>query len=292
MLCSKVAPNFLIEYLTELTSMTGSIKLGLLQMDAGPDKHDNLERIETGLSEIDGEPDIVVTPEYMMGMEDGKVTKDLVRDNSEPIDGRYVSTAKDMAKEHGVALLTTAYVRDGKNVYNTSIFTDEEGEIAGAYRKMHLFDAFGYKESDLFSRGDEVTVIDWRDIKIGLATCFDVRFPELFRILNFRGADLVLVPSGFYEGEHKGDQWKALINARAHENNFFVAGVNHPEPHFVGESIVSSPLGYEVTLLGEDEEFRTVEIDLDEIEESEKRMPINKLTRPDLYKRFSPYDGE
>ena len=272
--------------------MPESLQIGMLQMDAGPDKEVNLERIGEGISDLRGNPDIVVTPEYMMGMEDGGVTRELVRKNSEPMRSGYVSKARELAEANGVALLTTAYVEEEDDIYNTSIFIKEDGEIGGTYRKVHLFDAFGHRESDLFSWGDGVTVVNWNGIKVGLATCFDVRFPELFRIMNFRGADLILVPSGFYAGEHKGKQWETLINARAHENNFFVAGVNHPEPHFVGRSIVSSPLGYEVERFGGDEEYGLVEVDLGEIKESRERMPIKKLARHKFYRRFAPYDGD
>ncbi len=258
-------------------------------MDAGPEKYENLERLERKISETEGEPDIVITPEYMMGMKEGKVTKDLIDKNSENMDSKYVSTARNIAKERSVALLTTAYITDGGKTYNTSIFIDKKGEILGTYRKIHLFDAFGHKESELFTHGAEVNLIDWRGLKVGLATCFDVRFPELFRIMNFRGADLVLMPSGFYDGEYKSSQWRTLINARAHENNFFVAGINHPKPHFVGNSMVSSPLGYEMVRLGGAEEVGLTEIEPAEIAESEKKMPTKEMAQFDLYKKFPPY---
>ena len=272
--------------------MSESLQIGMLQMDAGPDKDENLERVGEGTSDLGGSPDIVVTPEYMMGIIDGKVTEELIQKNSEPLKSEYISTVRKIAEDHDVALLTTLYEEDEGEIYNTSVFIGRDGDLKGKYRKVHLFDAFGYKESDLFARGGEVTVIEWKDLKIGLATCFDLRFPELFRIMNSRDTDIVLIPSGFYEGEYKTEQWKAIINARAHENNFFVAGVNHPKPHFVGNSMVSSPLGYEVERFGGTEESGIVELEIHDIAESEKRMPINELTQPNFYKRFAPYDGD
>lgn len=268
--------------------MEKQVKLGLLQISSGPDMGENLKKLSRAIGKLEKHPDIVITPEYFTGLKDGKPTVEMVKKNAIDLDSDLVDKMKEKAKEIDSALLFTVYLEE-KGFYNASIFLNSSGEIEGVYRKTHLFDAFGHIESELFSPGEKVEVFDWRDYRMGLATCFDLRFPELFRIMSHKGADLVLVPSGFYSGEHKAEQWRTLIQSRAHENNFFVIGVNQPEPHFVGESMAASPLGYGVERLGGREEVRTIEIGLEEVNESKETLPINRLSRPDFYRSYEPY---
>lgn len=268
--------------------MTSQINLGLLQISTGPSKERNLEKVTESIDNLESDLDILVTPEYLMGLEDGIPSEELVKRNAMSVDSDFFDVLKEKAEETNTSILFTAY-RKENGIFNSSIFVDETGSIRGVYDKIHLFDAFGYKESEIFQPGDDVVTFEWQDIGIGLATCFDLRFSELFRIMMFAGADLVLVPSGFYSGTYKENQWETLISARAHENNLFVVGVNQPKPHFVGKSTVASPLGYEVESLGENEEFRTVKIDMNEVRDSKEKMPMDKSPRFDLYREFDPY---
>ncbi len=269
--------------------MPKTIKLGLLQIKTGPDKRDNLEKVSGLIDDFDDRPDIVITPEYLMGLREGEITTGILEENAESLESEFVQTLAGKAEELGVAMLLTTYRPVEGDFFNSSVFVDSEGEVRAVYDKIHLFDAFEHKESEFFRHGEDVVVFDWGDYKIGLATCFDLRFPELFRIMQIKGADIVLVPSGFYQGSYKSNQWRTLIGARAHENNFFVAGVNQPQPYFVGESMVCSPLGYEVDKLGVGEESKIVEIRMGEVEEAKNNMPIIDLLRSDIYRDFKPY---
>lgn len=268
--------------------MSNRKKLGLLQLATGPGKTQNVEKVEELLENLDDDLDLAITPEYLMGLEDGKPTRNFVRENAEPLESNFVNKFREKAAELGVSILFTMYRKDN-DYYNSSVFVDNSGRICGVYDKVHLFDAFGHKESELFQRGDEVVTFDWEGLKVGLATCFDLRFPELFRIMGFAGADLVLVPSGFYAGSHKSEQWRTLIGSRAHENNFFVVAVNQPGSHFVGESMAASPLGYKVDSLEKEKEVGTVELDFGEVAESQEKMPMDELTRSEFYRKYEPY---
>lgn len=262
--------------------MATKISLGLLQIRTSKNREQNLEKAENAIDELDNTPDIFITPEYLMGLKNGNPTRDLVEKNAVSVKSEFFNSLKDKAREMGVSILFTAYLKkDG--YFNSSVFVNETGKIQRVYKKIHLFNAFGHKESDLFKRGEEIVVFDWKNSKIGLAMCFDLRFPELFRIMAFMGADLILVPSGFYSGIHKIEQWRSLIQSRAHENNMFVVGVNQPEPYFIGRSTVASPLGYEVGSLGKSEELKIVEVDMGEVPEARKEIPIEKLIRSNLY---------
>lgn len=271
--------------------MQRTLRLGILQIGTGPDKKQNLKKVNEKINDLEEKVDIIVTPEYLMGLKNGELSEEILEKNSEPLDSHFVNSMKNMAKQNNVSILFTTY-RKEEDIYNSSVFVDGLGKIRGVYDKIHLFDAFNHEESNFFSPGQELVVFEWKDIKIGLATCFDLRFPELFRIMGFREADIVLVPSGFYEGEYKNEQWGTLISCRAHENNLFVAGINQPKPHFVGRSMVASPLGYNVAQFGSEERVDTIEVEMSEIAEAKRRMPIKKLMRTDLYKRYDPYSKE
>ncbi len=268
--------------------MPKKLKLGLLQFSTAPEKDQNLEIVKEKIDGFKTKPDIAITPEYLMGLEEGELSKEILERNSEPIESNFVKSFKEEAKKNSISILFTTYSKE-EEYFNSSIFVDERGKIRRIYNKTHLFDAFNHKESDFFRRGNEIVVFSWKNIKIGLATCFDLRFPELFRIMRFKGADIILIPSGFYAGEYKVEQWRTLVSSRAHENNFFVVGVNQPEPHFVGNSMVASPLGYEVERLSGKEETSIVEIDLEEIDKARGKMPVKKLLRTDFYRRYDPY---
>lgn len=269
--------------------MLDRIKLGLLQIRTGPDKWENLEKVKGLIENLKDKTDIIITPEYLMGLQDGEITTKILNENAEDIESEFVQTFRKKAEEANISLLLTTYRPVENDYFNSSVFVNNEGEIRAVYDKIHLFDAFEHKESKFFRHGEKVEVFNWKNYKIGLATCFDLRFPELFRIMQNKGADIVLVPSGFYSGPYKSNQWRTLIGARAHENNFFVVGVNQPEPNFVGESLVCSPLGYEVDKLGTSEETKIVEIEMSEVKEAGNKMPMSKLIRSDFYKNYEPY---
>lgn len=269
--------------------MSDRIKLGLLQIRTGPDKWKNLEKISNLIDDLKDKADIIITPEYLMGLQDGEITPGILNENAEDIESEFVQTLCKKAEEANVSLLLTTYRPVEDDYFNSSVFVNSEGNIRAVYDKIHLFDAFEHEESKFFRHGEKVEVFDWKNYKIGLATCFDLRFPELFRIMQIKGADIVLVPSGFYSGPYKSNQWRTLIGARSHENNFFVVGVDQPQPHFVGESLVCSPLGYKVDKLGKNEESKVVEIEMDELGEARNNMPMDKLIRSDFYKNNEPY---
>lgn len=271
-----------------ITAMGEKINIGIMQIRCGPNKDLNLKKAVDGLEGLKGQVDIAVLPEYLMGHQNGSATVELVEKLAEPLDSPYVNTLRNKAQELGISILFTMHLKQN-GYFNSAIFVDEKGEIRGVYNKTHLFDAFGFNESRTFKRGEEIVVIDWKKYKMGLAICFDIRFPELFRIMRFLGSHIILVPSAFLAGPHKVDQWIALIRARAHENNLFVVAVNQPSPYFIGKSMVVSPFGNEIVSLKEDEEIRIAEIDISEVFEAREKVPTHRLTRFDMYNKYRPY---
>ena len=129
------------------------------------------------------------------------------------------------------------------------------GGGTAAYRKIHLYDSFGYRESDRLTGGPpEPVVVDVAGWKVGLMTCYDLRFPELARSLVDLGAEVLVVPSAWLPGERKVEHWRTLLAARAIENTCFVIGAGQPEPRYVGHSAVFGPLGETLAAAGGAEE--------------------------------------
>ena len=118
------------------------------------------------------------------------------------------------------------------------------GAATAAYRKIHLYDSFGYRESDRLSGGPtEAVVVEIAGWQVGLMTCYDLRFPELARALVDAGAEVIVVPAAWLPGERKVDHWRTLVRARAIENTVFVVAAGQPGPRYTGHSMVGDPLG-------------------------------------------------
>jgi deaminated glutathione amidase len=172
---------------------------------------------------------------------------------AEPLDGPFCSGLAEIAKSSGVAIVAGVFesAPDGR-AFNTSVAIDAQGRLAAAYRKIHLFDALGHRESDDVAAGDEVVVADLAGLRIGFLTCYDIRFPELARSLAVAGADLLVVPTAWAAGLFKEEHWVTLVRARAIENTIWVAAAGQvPDPAEpptraptgVGRSMLVDPMG-------------------------------------------------
>jgi predicted amidohydrolase len=229
---------------------------------------------------------IDVFPEYSMGMSYTGLDTKFVHENAEPIDGEFIYKMIEKTAERGSAIVFTTYLKEDDAVYNAAVLADK-GEIKTVYKKIHLFDAFGHQESEVFTHGKELAIADLKGFKIGLAVCFDLRFPELFRIMARRGVNLFIVPSAWYKGKHKKTQWRALTLARSHENNSYLIAVDQTRPSFIGHSIATSPLGYVIKEAEEEQKSFTVNLKYHAIEESKRTLPMMTLSKPLLYKRYN-----
>jgi predicted amidohydrolase len=164
-------------------------------------------------------------------------------------------------------------------VFNTAIVIDR-GEIRGGYRKIHLFDAFGYRESDLFRAGTEPILFRVRDLVFGVVICYDIRFPELVKSEVMSGARVVVVPAAWFRGPLKEEQWQMLLMARAHENTSYVIGVGNANDAFVGRSMVVDPLGVKVLDLGSGDRVGYCEIDDRRVTEAREKLPVIQQSKP------------
>jgi deaminated glutathione amidase len=209
----------------------------------------NFKRVRLALAQAaDSGADLAVFPEATQI----RFGSDL-RAAAEPLDGPFCSGLAEAAKDTGVALVAGVFEPgpDGR-VYNTAVAYDGAGQLVASYRKLHLFDAYGQRESDLVAPGSVPVICTLAGVRTGLEICYDVRFGELSRALAAGGASLIVLPAAWAAGLFKEDHWVTLVRARAIENTVWVAAVGQvpdPDEPFtraatgVGRSMLVDPLG-------------------------------------------------
>ncbi|MEM3404594.1 MAG: nitrilase-related carbon-nitrogen hydrolase [Nitrososphaeria archaeon] len=253
------------------------------QYSAHPNKLENLNKIVSLIEDSDSYVNIF--PEYCMGVPEDGLTRSYIIKNAESVKGNFVNKILECTERRSSIAIFTMYLRERGRVYNAAILADK-GRVKSIYKKIHLFDAYGYRESSIFSEGNQVNVISLDGIKLGLAICFDLRFPELFRYMAYKGVDVFIVPSGWYKGKFKLKQWKTLTICRAHENVSFLIAVNQSNPLFIGHSLAASPFGTVLGECGSDEQSLTIKLDFSLVKSAREIIPIIKLSKPFLYNKM------
>lgn len=222
----------------------------VVQFAAGLDPEANAATI-TRLAEAAGPADLVVAPEAAMhdfGSPDtplGPVAQDL--------DGPFVAALGGLARSMAATVVAGMFERsaDADRPYNSVVAVGPDGSVVAVYRKVHLYDSFGYRESDRILAGPvEPTVVPVGEFQVGLLTCYDLRFPEHARTLVNAGADVLVVPAAWVRGPLKEDHWETLLRARAIENTVYVVAAAQCGRMYCGRSMVVDPMGVVVTALG------------------------------------------
>jgi predicted amidohydrolase len=216
-----------------------------------------------------------------------------LRAAAEPTDGAFCRGLSAAARDHGVALVAGVFEPGpGRLVYNTAVVFDELGRLAAAYRKIHLFDALGQRESDQVAAGHEPLVTELGGLRVGVLICYDIRFPEHARALVDRGADLIVVPAGWAAGLFKEEHWVTLIRARAIENTVWVAAADQvPDPAEPptraptgsGRSMLVDPMGTVRLDLGPHRGIAAGEVDTTVTAEVRVALPSLEHRREDVF---------
>jgi len=181
------------------------------------------------------------------------------------------------------------------NVYNTSFIFDKNGDLLGRHRKIHLFDVditggTAFKESSTLSAGQEMTVVKIAGLTLGVAICYDIRFPELSRLMTLAGAELLIFPAAF--GWTTGPaHWELLMRSRAVDNQVFVVGAAPARTlgaqyQAYGHSIIVDPWGDILAVADSEERMMFVEIDMNKINTVRQQLPLLKQRRPDVYQKY------
>jgi predicted amidohydrolase len=217
---------------------------------------------------------LIVLPENAM-YSDPDPTAD-VRPTAEPVDGPFAQAIAQAAKDAGVVVIagmTEAPSGEGRCT-NAVLAVDEQGQTIGVYRKVHLYDAFGYRESDRIVPHDPHALVFDRDgLRFGVMTCYDLRFPEMARFLVDAGAEVLIVPAAWVAGPAKEDHWTTLARARAIENTSYVLACGQTGPVSVGHSAIIDPMGQIVAGAGEAPGFVTAWIDQARVESVRAKNP-------------------
>jgi predicted amidohydrolase len=267
------------------------MRVALCQLPVSSDPSVNLGRAQQALADAArAGAQLAVFPEGTQA----RLGTDL-RAAAEPTDGPFCRGLSDAARDHGLAVVAGIFEPGpGRLVYNTAVMFDERGALAAAYRKIHLFDALGQRESDQVAPGDEPVVAELGGLRVGVMTCYDIRFPEHARALLARRADLIVVPAGWAAGLFKEEHWVTLIRARAIENTVWVAAADQvPDPAEPptraptgsGRSMLVDPMGTVRLDLGPRRGIAVGEVDMDVTAEVRAALPSLEHRRDDIFAR-------
>lgn len=246
-------------------SAPGTLRVASVQLSAGLDVSANRALVasvveQAGVSELD----LIVLPEATMH-DFGPADLDL-GSVAEPLDGPFVSVVAAAAAASGAVVVAGMFERRTgpsgvERPYNTVVAVAPDGTMLARYRKLHLYDAFAYQESSRLVAGvEDPPVFDVAGLQVGIMTCYDLRFPEVARLLVDAGAEVILVPAAWVAGEGKVLQWQALLAARAIENTVFVVAAAQSAPRYCGHSTVIDPMGVVLASAGEDDAVITAAV--------------------------------
>lgn len=224
---------------------------------------------------------LLVLPEAVLARDNGD--PDWGVRSAQPLDGPFVNQLLSASQPNTLTTILTLHVPDGEGrVFNTLIAI-QRGEIIARYNKLHLYDAFAMQESRNVSAGDELpALIDIDGIKVGLMTCYDLRFPEMARRLVLDGTSLLVLPAAWVRGPHKEMHWEVLVTARALENTCYVLAVGECGPRNIGNSLLVDPLGIATVRAAEAPVLLTAEVDPQRIADVRQALPVL------ANRRFSP----
>lgn len=223
------------------------VRVAAVQFGSGLDPAENRERIAAAVAEAAAGatevPALVVFPEAA-SRDFGPPGSDLW-EVAEPLDGPFSDALRQAARKHGTVVVAGMFERseDPHRPFNTLVVVGADGVLA-SYRKIHLYDSFGFRESDVLSPGPlEPVRFSHAGLTWGLLTCYDLRFPEQARVLSATGVDALVVPAAWVAGPRKVDHWRTLLRARAIENVAYVVAAAQPAPRYTGLSSVIDPRG-------------------------------------------------
>lgn len=203
--------------------------------------------------------------------------------------GEFVTSISETAKENSIQVVGTFYEKSPKanRVYDTSFLTDRNGKIVSKYRKIHLYDALGFKESKKLYPGSSVArPIKTSAGKIGMMICYDLRFPEMSRILASSGSEILVAPSAWVQGKMKEEHWVAINKTRAIENGCYVIAPDQVGNIYCGRSMIVDPFGKVLLDMKKREGIGTADISLDQVKQVRKKLPLLKNRRTDIYTDF------
>ncbi|EOD01563.1 carbon-nitrogen hydrolase family protein [Caldisalinibacter kiritimatiensis] len=268
------------------------LRVGLCQMLVTEDKDVNIKKADEMIKKaVSSGAKLVVLPEMFNCPYDNSYFPKFAENCPE---GKTIQFMSRAAKENNIYLIGGSIPeKDEKdNIYNTSFAFDTNGNIIGKHRKMHLFDidvegGIRFMESDILSKGEDITVFDTEYGKVGLSICYDIRFPELMRLMVLKGARIIVIPAAFNMTTGPA-HWESLFKVRALDNQVYMLGTapaRNKESSYTsyGNSIITDPWGRVVSKLDEKENILIQDLDLNMIDKIRRELPLLQHRRTDLY---------
>jgi predicted amidohydrolase len=267
------------------------VRAAAVQLNSTDEVDRNLEVAErlVRAAAADG-AELVVLPEKWNALG----SPEAIRAAAESLDGPTLSAAAGWARELGIFLVAGSVpelVEGQEKLANTSVMLGRDGERLAVYRKLHMFDVdvadVTYRESEIEQAGDRIALGEADETQVGLTICYDLRFPELYRILALRGARVVTVPSAFTERTGR-DHWEVLIRARAIEDQVFIVAagqIGSAPPHYrsYGRSMIVDPWGVVLAQAPDSETFVAADLDFANQDDVRERLPSLRHRRPEAY---------
>jgi len=266
-------------------------RIAIAQISSSTDKSANLTTALQMIEEAASKgARLIAFPEFLMAFSPSSQSAEELTQVAESLDGAFIATARGAAKANKIAAIAPIYESSTvtNRVFDSAVWVDGSGNIVSVYRKLHLYDAFGFKESDKFHPGDDIAPPVKTDSGcFGMMICYDLRFPEMARMLALAGANVLIAPSGWVQGDLKIEHWQTMINARALENGCFVIAPNQVGNIYTGHSMAVDPLGRTLVDLGEKEGMAIVDVDVNLVNDVREKLPLLKNRRADIYAKHN-----
>lgn len=263
------------------------MRAAIVQFKASTNKETNLKKILNYISKAaQNKATLVAFPEFMMFYTDSSQTPKQLASLAETISGNFVTTIANTAKENHIQVIGSFYEKSTKKnrVYDTSFVIDKSGKVISTYRKIHLYDALGFRESDKMIAGSKIAKPVKTSVgKVGLMICYDLRFPEMSRSLAVAGSEVLVAPSAWVKGDMKEEHWLTINKTRAIENGCYVIAPDQVGNIYCGRSIVVDPYGKILLDMKKRQGIGYVNIDLKKIKQVRKVLPLLKNRRTDVY---------
>lgn len=278
-----------------------SITLAICQLAVTPDKALNISKAKTMIQQAaKANCQVAILPEMFNCPYEAELFAQYAESYPE---GETFKMLTQTAAEEEIVVVGGSVPEKDKygNIYNTSFIFDEKGSMIGRHRKVHLFDVdikdgTVFKESSILSSGEEMTLVKAVGLTLGIGICYDIRFPELSRLMTLAGAQLLIFPAVF--GMTTGPaHWELLMRSRAIDNQVFIIGAAPAKllgaPYqCYGHSIVVDPWGKILSMAGDEETMLVVELDIAALHKVREELPLLKHLRTDLYEiRYNPKDN-
>jgi len=275
-------------------------RAALVQMKSSVDKNKNLSySLKLIGRAAQKKAQLICFPEFQMAYSPAEQKPETLHEIAEKINGDFISALSNSAKKNKINVVATIYEiintnKQNQKVFDTAVIINERGKIQSVYRKIHLYDALGFKESKKLLAGNIIEKPTRTSVgNLGLQICYDMRFPEISRILTVNGANILVSPSAWVAGFMKQEHWEIMLKSRAIENGVYVIAPNQLGNIYCGHSMVIEPFGATLIDMGNREGMEILDIDNSRIDTVRRTLPLLRNRRRDVYKNYiKAFDSE